>query len=106
MATKRFPLRTKIYAAPDGGELRRMRRPDGITFATTTTQEGESDQPPVSLAVELQLTNENGNLLISMRRLARRPDSWYCTTSSIRLPPRAAADLVQSLTSLTKCLKP
>ena len=98
MATKRFPLKTKIYDAPDGGVLRRMRRPDGIAFATTITQEGESDKLPVSLAVELQLTSQHGNLLITMRRIACRPDSWYCTTSSIRLPPRAATDLIQFLT--------
>ena len=106
MATKRFPLRTKIYIAPDGGELRRTRRPDGIAFATTITQVGEDDKPPVSRTVELQMTNDNGNLLICMRRIARRPDSWFCNTSTIRLPPRAAADLVQSLSLLTKVLRP
>lgn len=106
MATKRYPIKIKIYDAPDGGALRRMRRPDGITFATTITQEGESDKLPVSLAVELQLTHQHGTLLITLRRIARRPDSWYCNSSTIRLPPRAAADLVQSLKSLTKVLRP
>ena len=106
MATKRCPLKTKIYVAADGGELRRIRRLDGISFATTIIQEGASDKFPVSLAVELQVTNQHGTLLITMRRIARRPDSWYCSTSSIRLPPRAATDLIQSLTSWKKRCKP
>lgn len=102
MATKRFPSKTKIYLAPDEGELRRVRRPDGISFTTTTVQEGESDKLPVSIAIELQFTHHRGTLLITMRRIARRPDSWYCNTASIRLPPRAATDFFQSLTTLTK----
>ena len=106
MASKRIPLKTKIYVAPDEGELRRIRRPDGISFTTTTFQEGESDKLPVSIATELQFTNRHGTLLITMRRVARRPDSWYCTTVSIRLPPTAATDLIQSLTSLRKRCKP
>lgn len=105
MAPNRFPSKTKIYVAPDGSELRRTRRPDGIAFATTITQVSENDKRPVSQTVELQMTNENGNLLISMRRIARRPDSWFCSTSSIHLPPRAVADLVQSLGLLTKVLR-
>lgn len=106
MATKRFPPKTKIFVAPDGGELRRTRGPDGISFATTIVQEGASDKFPVSLAVELQVTNQHGTLLITMRRIARRPDSWFCNSSSIRLPPRAATDLIQSLTSWKKRCKP
>ena len=55
--------------------------------------------------VELRLTNQHGTIVITMRRVARKPDSWYCSTSTIRLPPDAATDLIQSLTSLKKRLK-
>ena len=106
MARKRFPLKTKIYDVPDVGELRRIRRSDGISFTTALIHERESDKLPVSIDIELQLTRQHGNLLVTMRRIARRPDSWYCTTSSIRLPPRAAIDLIQSLSSLKTRLKP
>lgn len=106
MASKRFPLETKIYVTPDESELRLIRRPDGISFGTTIAQEGDTENRPGTIAVELHLTNQLGTLLITMRRVARKPDSWYCTTSSIRLPPRAATDLVRSLTSITKGLKP
>ena len=105
MSTKRFALKTKIYDVPEGSELRRIRRPDGISFVTSFLLQLESEARPVSVEVDLRVTIQRGTLLITMRRIARRPDSWYCSTSSINLPPRAATDLIQSLTLLTKRLK-
>lgn len=104
MVTKR--LKTKIYKAPGLGELRRMRCPSGVSFKTASLQELEKDSRPVSVEVELIVTNQPGMLLITMRKVARRPDSWYCSSASLLLPPRAATDLIQSLTSLRKRLKP
>ena len=106
MGTQHFCSKTKIYNAPDGGVLRRIRRRDGISFTANLLQEGGSDKIPASIAVELQLTSQHGDVLIIMRRTTRRLDSWYCNTSSIRLPPAAATDLANSLTSFTKGLKP
>lgn len=104
MGTKRSALKTKSYDAPDLGELRRIRRPDGISF-TTSFREHETDAGPVSIEVELRVAIQHGTVMITMRRVARRPASWHCSTSSIRLPRRAANDLIQSLTSLNKTLK-
>ena len=57
MDNKRSKFKTIIYNAPDGGELRRIRCRDGISFVTAILPEGASDKRPVSIAVELQLTS-------------------------------------------------
>ena len=80
MGTKRFTLKTKVYGAPDVGELRRIKRPDGISFMRSSLEEHETGAKPVSVEVELLVTKQHGTLLITMRRVARPPDSWYCST--------------------------
>jgi len=68
-------------------------------------EEAVGDADPVSVGVELQLTSQRGSLAITMRRVASRPDSWYCSTSTIHLPPDAAADLAQSIITLGERLR-
>ena len=104
MSTDPSDAELKIYSVPSNVlDLRRIQRSDGISFMTCFLNEESGDAP--SVGVELRLTNNNGTIAITMRRVASTPESWHCTTSTIHLPPDAAADLAQSITSLGKRLK-
>jgi hypothetical protein len=105
VSTKSFNMETQIYDAPNVGILRRIERPDGISFLTNVLHEQNGVACPGSVEVELQLTTHRGTLAITMRRVARKPDSWHCSTSTIHLPPDAAADLAHSIKSLEERLR-
>ena len=105
MSNKTVNTDTKIYNVPNGSILRRTKRPDGISFLTHVSQEQSGEACQVSVEVELLLTNYHGMLAIAMRRITRKPNSWFCNTSRIHLPPQAAADLAQSITSLSLRLR-
>lgn len=105
MSNKTFKTDTKIYNVPNGGTLRRTKRPDGISFLTQVSQWQSGEACQASVEVELLLTNHHGTLAIAMRRVTSKPNSWYCNTSRIHLPPRAAADLAQAIKSLNERLR-
>ena len=94
VSTNTFNVDAKIYNAPHVGALRRIQRPDGISFLTNVVDEQNGDATPRSVELELRVAAVHGILAITMRRVTSKPDSWYCSTSSISLPPEAAADLV------------
>ena len=100
MGTKRFASKTKIYIVPDVGELRRIRRPDGISFMTSCLQEHQGDARPVSVEVEFLVTNRHGTLLISMRRIP-----WWAVQGS-NLWPLPCQGFRQSLLAEASCLFP
>ncbi len=100
MSTNPFDIEPKIYNAQNVLDLRRVNRVDGTSFMSCILDEQTGDADPVSVGVELRLTNQRGNIVITMRRVARKSDSWHCSTSTILLPPDAAADLAQSITLL------
>jgi hypothetical protein len=100
VSNKTLKTDSKIYNVPDGGILRRTRRPDGISFLTRVSQEQNEDPCQASVEVELRLTKHHGAFALTMRRVCRRPDSWFCNTSTICLPSQAAAELAQAITAL------
>ncbi len=101
-----IPVETepKIYVAPDVGDLRRIEHLDGISFMTCFLEQ-KNDENPVSVGVDLHVENDNGNVLLTMRRVAAMPDGMQCVTAAMRLTPEAAADLVQSINMLIGQLK-
>lgn len=105
MSTNTYNVDYKIYDVPNVGILRRIKRPDGVSLLTTVVHQQKGDECPGSVEVELRLTAHCGTLAIIMRKVASKPDSWHCSTSTIHLPPDAAADLAQSITSLKERLR-
>lgn len=100
-----FDIEPKIYDALDMLDLRRVQRVDGTSFMSCFLDKLEPDEPPVAVGVELRLSNQRGCIAITMRRVASKPDSWYCSSSTIHLPPDAAADLAECIASLGERLR-
>jgi hypothetical protein len=96
---------SKIYDVPNVGTLRRIRRPDGISFLTVVARAQNGGAGAGSVEVELRLLRQRGIIALTLRRIVRTPESWHCGTSTIHLPPAAAADLARSLTEKPRGLE-
>ena len=66
----------------------------------------KDDTHPVSMGVKLRLANQSGDVVITMHRVANRPGGADCSTSAIRVPREAAADLVHSINTIELLAKP
>jgi hypothetical protein len=89
----------KIYNSPGVGDLRRVDHPDGVSFMTYFLERHE-DENPISVGVDLSVANDKGNVSLTMRRVAAKPEGMECTTTAIRLTPEAARDLIEVLSKV------
>jgi hypothetical protein len=89
----------KIYNSPDVGDLRRVEHADGVSFMTYFLERQENENP-ISVGVDLRVANDNGNVSLTMRRVAAKPEGMECTTSAIKLTPEATQDLIDALSKV------
>ena len=64
--------------------------------------ERQEDESLISVGVDLRVSNDKGNVSLTMRRVAAMPNGKDCTTAAMQLTPEATRDLIGALNELVK----